>query len=104
MELNGKRVLSLDDFTYCAENIGTYVKQEVVDEAMNCLPPACMTSSCAQMGEPYSHRLDAKTGHWRPTYATFKRVTSGPEGIWEFCGYCFHRQTVEPVGRAIPTI
>ena len=93
--LNGKPVLTEDTFDYATARVGDYVEQAVVDNAMNCLPPACMTSQCAQMGEPYAHREDPETGKWRPTFATFKRVTGGPDGIWQYCGHCVRGENVE---------
>lgn len=89
MQYNGKEVFTQDTFSYEDIEIGDYVEQAVVDDAMNMLPPACMRSSCSQVGEPYSHRQDPDTGKWRATYATFKRVTGGNDGIWEYCGHCF---------------
>lgn len=89
MQYNGKEVFTQDTFSYEDIEIGDYVEQAVVDDVMNMLPPACMRSSCSQVGEPYSHRQDPDTGKWRATYATFKRVTSGNDGIWEYCGHCF---------------
>ena len=86
---NGKEVWTADNFDYSTVKVGDYVEQAVVDNAMNCLPPACMRSDCAQLGEPYSHREDPETGRFRATYATFKRVTSGYDGIWQYCGNCF---------------
>ena len=96
--LNGKPVLTEDTFDYATARVGDYVEQAVVDNAMNCLPPACMTSQCSQMGEPYAHREDPETGKWRPTFATFKRVTGGPDGIWQYCGLCFRGENVERGG------
>ena len=92
---NGKTLWTEDTFNYASVKIGDYVEQAVVDNAMNCLPPASMTSECSQMGEPYSHREDPDTGKWRPTFATFKRITSGPDGVWEYCGHCFRGENVE---------
>jgi len=94
MIYNGKEVLTQDTFDYATVKIGDYVEQAVVDDAMDCLPPACMTSSCSQMGEPYSHRLDPKTGRWRATYATFKHCGDMP-GVWEYRGHCFCGENVE---------
>lgn len=88
----GKPVLSAEQFSYDTVQVGDYVAQEVVDEAMNCLPPACMTSECAQLGEPYSHREDPDTGRWRAVYATFRRVS---ESVWEYRGHCFRGETTE---------
>lgn len=95
MRYNGKDVLTPETFSYSDAQIGAYVSQSVVDDAMDCVPPVCMTSGCAQMGEPYSTRQDPDTGHWRNTFATFKRITWGPDGIWQYCGRCFHGETVE---------
>ena len=92
---NGKPVWTENTFDYAIAAVGDYVTQTVVDNAINCLPPACMTSSCAQMGEPYSHRQDPDSGQWRPTYATFRRVTSSPDGIWMYCGHCFRGENRE---------
>ena len=92
---DGKEVYTAETFDYAAAKVGDYVTQEVVDNAMDCLPPACMSGSFSQLGEPYSHRLDPDTGNWRPTYATFKRVTGGPDGIWKYCGHCFRGENVE---------
>ena len=81
MTYNGKKVWE-DDFEYSTAQVGDYVAQSVVDNAMDCLPPACMRADCSQMGEPYSHREDPDTGKWRPTFATFKRVAGEwPNGI-----------------------
>ena len=95
MLYNGKKVFTSDSFDYSVACPGDYVTQEVVDDAVDCLPPACMTSSCVQLGEPYSHRGDPATGRWRPTYATFRRITGGRDAIWEYCGHCFQGETVE---------
>lgn len=91
----GREVFTQETFSYADAKIGDYVEQAVVDDAMDCLPPASMTSFSAQMGEPYSHREDPDTGKWRPTYATFKRITSGRDGIWQYCGHCFCGENVE---------
>lgn len=72
------------------------MSQDVVDNAVNCLPPACMRSDCTQLGEPYSHREDPNSGKWRPVFATFKRTTyAGENSIWQFCGYCFAGENKE---------
>ena len=95
MICNGKEVFTPDTFNYSTAQVDDFVFQAVVDDAMDCLPPACMTSACAQMGEPYSTRQDPDTGKWRSTYATFKRVTEGRDGIWQYCGHCFCGETTE---------
>ena len=91
-----------DDFTYEAVKVGDYVEQAIVDAAMDCVPPACMRADCSQMGEPYSARMDEKTGRWRDTYETFRKVGGEwPNGIWEYCGHCFRGENVER-GKPIP--
>ncbi len=96
MTYNGKEIWTQETFDYSKVQIGDYVDQAVVDNAMDCLPPACMSSRCSQLGEPYSHRQDPDTGKWRATYATFKRVAgTWPEGVWEYCGHCFCGETAE---------
>lgn len=79
------------------EGIGQYepgdlVTQEVVDEYMNALPPACMRSDCSQLGEPYSHREDPESGKFRATYLTFAKVAPG---LWEYRGHCFRGENTE---------
>ena len=95
MLYNGKEVWTEENFSYGTVEVGDFVEQAIVDNAMDMLPPACMTSACAQIGEPYSHREDPESGKWRATYATFKRVTSGRDGIWQYCGHCFRGENVE---------
>ena len=72
------------------------MEQAVVDDAMDCLPPASMSARCAQMGEPYSHREDPETGRLRPYLLHVQAVwpESWPNGIWQFCGCCFQGETV----------
>lgn len=98
MEYNGNKVYTADEFVYDKANVGDYVEQEVVDDMLDALPPACMRSSCSQLGEPHSDRQDPDTGKWRATYPTFKKVcgtwNKGDE-IWEYCGNCFRGENVE---------
>lgn len=96
MIYNNKEVWTEETFSYSKVQIGDYVEQAIVDEAMDMLPPACMRADCSQIGEPYSHREDPNTGEFRPTYATFKRVAGAwPNGIWQYCGHCFRGENVE---------
>lgn len=95
MTYNGKEVITKEVFSYENVRIGDYVEQSIVDDAMNILPPVCMRSDCAQIGESYMDKLDPLTGKYRATYTTFKRVTSGNEGIWEYCGHCFQGENKE---------
>lgn len=95
MLYNNKEVYTPETFSYSTAQVGDYVSEAVVDDAMNCLPPACMTSECAQMGEPYSIRQVPETKRWKATYTTFRRVTDGRNGIWEYRGHCFRGETTE---------
>lgn len=88
---NGKEVIDKEHyFGLNACEIGSYFTEDMVNEFMDMLPPACMRSDCAQIGEPSSHRID-ENGKGHATYATFKRIT---EGIWEYCGDCFKGENV----------
>lgn len=90
-EYNGKQVYNSSwYYGIDALNVGDLVEQNIVDELMDCLPPACMRSDCSQLGEPASHKEDA-SGNYKATYTTFKKVA---EGIWEYCGDCFRGENV----------
>ena len=97
---NGKKVYNRD-WWYTLDNfvIGDYVETEIVDEIINCLPPACMRSDCMQCGEPSSSRCD-ENGNFRTTYSTFKKIA---DGIWEYCGDCFRDENYRH-GREIPQV
>lgn len=73
-----------------ALEVGDLVDGEIVDNIINCLPPACMRSDCTQLGEPTSHRID-ENGNYRPTYETFKKVS---DNVWVYCGDCFQGSNV----------
>lgn len=82
-----------ENVDYSKMEIGDHVEQGVVDDALNCLPPAHMTSESTQMGEPHSHKWDDVNKVWRPTFLTFKREIAS--NLWVFCGYCFEGENVE---------
>ena len=91
-EHQGKKVWNKDWFIFDAMKIGDYVEENIVDDFINMLPPACMRSDCSQIGDPHSSRLDEITGKYRNTYETFKRVA---ERTWEYCGDCFIGENVK---------
>lgn len=96
MTFRDREVWTKETFGYNSVNVGDYVDADIVMDAMDCLPPATMKLSCAQLGEPYSHRIDPEKNKLRPIYATFKVVDGNfSHGIWEFCGYCFKGETME---------
>ena len=82
---NGKEVLNRDHFYVDALSVGDYVDKAIVDDFINACMPASMRRDCAQLGEPYSTRVD-KDGRHRSTYLTFKQVG---DGVFEYCGDCF---------------
>ena len=91
-----KNIKNIDTFRYRDAKVGDLVTADVVMSAMECMPPATMRSDCAQLGEPYSHRIDDKTGKLRPTFATFRRIKGDfTRGVWAFCGYCFRGESEE---------
>lgn len=91
-----QRVYTPENFSYAKAMIGDLVSESVVDNAMNCLPPVCMRSDCAQMGEPVSTRKDGK-GKWRYIYHTFKRIS---HEVWEYRGCCFCGENIS-IGRSM---
>lgn len=69
-------------------NLNDEVDEEIVDNFLGMLPPACHTSHLVQMGEPNEHLPDDKGG-FQPTFMTFEKV----DGKWYYRGYCFHCET-----------
>lgn len=88
---NGNRVWN-SDWLYCdALHVGDLVEAEVVDNFMDCLPPACLRSDCAQVGGPCSIRIDEQ-GREKQTYMTFKKLD---KSTWIYCGCCFRGENIE---------
>lgn len=44
VKYNGKPIFTQENFNYSEAKIGDYVEQAVVDDAMDCLPPASMSA------------------------------------------------------------
>lgn len=89
---NGKEVIDKEHyFGLDACEIGDYFTEDMINDFMDVMPPACMRSDCSQIGEPISHRID-ENGKSRSTYSTFKQIA---EGIWEYCGDCFRGENVK---------
>lgn len=90
------KIMTIDTFTYEGAKVGDLVDADVVMAAMNIVPPATMRTSCAQIGEAYSHRQDPDTGKIRPVFTTFRCVEGNwDNGVWEYRGHCFRGETVE---------
>lgn len=110
-EYNGQRVYEPSEYDRLEDlSIGSFVTGEVVNDYMDCLPPAMQRSNCAQLGEAHSYKIDDKTGKTRPTYSTFSCEKSGSGGsawdddaIWRYCGICFLGESEER-GRPIPCV
>ena len=67
--------LGPDEFHYYCER-GTYGTEEVYMDALNMLPPINLHGGQGyfagfQVGEPYCHKVDKRTGKWRPMFGTF---------------------------------
>lgn len=89
--INGRELIDREHyFGLDACEVGCYITEDLLDELLDMLPPACTRSDCSQIGEPVSHRI-AENGFEKPTYATFKKVEAG---IWEYCGDCFLGENV----------
>lgn len=69
---------------------GDLVDEAVYENFLNILPPRSMSGGYLQVGEPYSHRDNPRTGKYQATYMTFTWVR---EGIWRYCGNCFAGET-----------
>lgn len=90
-ELDGKVVINEDHYYVDALEVGDYVESSIVDNVLDCLPPACMRSNCVQLGEPMTSRIDEE-GRDRSVYLTFSQVN---RDTWKYCGVCFRGENVE---------
>lgn len=89
---NGKEIIDADHyFGLDSCEIGSYFAEELVNEFMDMLMPACMRDDCSQLGEPIALRMDEQ-GTYRNTYATFKKIE---DNIWEYCGDCFRGENIK---------
>lgn len=77
---------------------GSLVEENIVNDLMNCVPPAKMSSSCFQVGKAFDHAEDPRTNKVRARYSTFQRIA---ENIWKYCGECFYGETVPLEERSI---
>ena len=68
---------------------GSYVEDAIVDNFLNCVPPATHRHNLIQCGEPYSSAWDEDSQRYRATYITFS--LSGL--IWQYAGTCFIGET-----------
>lgn len=57
--------------------IGDKVDWSIYDYFLEVLPPACCSSRCLQIGEPYTHSADG-----RPMFETLENI----DGSWVYTG------------------
>ena len=88
MVYQGKEVLTQDTFSYETARPGDFVEQAVVDDADELYVPGLHDRAVFPDGYTAFPPSGPQTGHWRATYATFKRCLDA-SGVWEYCGYCF---------------
>lgn len=94
-EYDGKPIFTQENFDYSKAEIGDYVEQAVVDDAMDCLPPASMSARCAQMGEPYS------TGRTRRPGGSVPPTTRS--SVWPERGLTVSGSSAAAASRARPS-
>lgn len=70
-------------------NVGDIVDSPIIEYFTDILPPAKYSEGLLQVGEPYSHEDNPKTGGFEPTFMTFERVGKN----WFFRGNCFLGET-----------
>ena len=69
---------------------GDLVDESVYYYFLDILPPRSMGHGYLQVGEPFSHRINPKTGKYEATYSTF---TGAGNRLYRYCGNCFAGQT-----------
>ena len=99
-EQNRRRLVTYADwetagsFEKCAKP-GDLVEEEIVDNLVNCLPPASLSAHYFQLGEPHSHEYDPRKDRFCPTFLTFFPDSEG----WRYCGNCFLGDRTQPAAR-----
>lgn len=79
-EWNSSGITEFDDYV----GLGDEVDEEIVDNYLDLVPPACHTKRLVQMGDPVEHLPNAD-GRYEAIYMTFEKV----DGKWYYRGYCF---------------
>lgn len=77
-------------FDFSTAERGQEITKEVYDHFLNVLPPIFLNGGQGwaagyQLGEPYDHSIDTRTGKWRALFATFTSCDSK----YYFQGYNF---------------
>jgi len=81
-EKDGKTIFSQDFFTYDSARVGDFVKMDVVENLINCVPPLYFYK-IFQTSEPYGYTKEGTI------YLTFKEENSN----YIFCGACLEGKT-----------
>lgn len=79
-EWESSGITAFDDYVA----LGDEVDEEIVDNFLGMVPPACHTKRLMQMGEADQHLPNAN-GNYEATYMTFEKS----DGQWYYRGYCF---------------
>lgn len=74
-----------DNFLFEKAQVGDLVNEAVIDNVIGILPPAYLTATCVQTGEPVATRKDTD-GRYRYVYHTFNRLD---KDLWVYKGCCF---------------
>lgn len=74
--MSNANILTMDTFDMATAKCGQEITEEVYNNFLNCMPPIGLKGGQGwfagfQLGEPYRHRTDTRTGKWRPMFATF---------------------------------
>lgn len=69
----------IKEFDTSTAQRGQEITEEVYYDFLNVMPPISLkggqgVTAGFQMGEPYCHREDTRTGAWRPMHMTFTKV------------------------------
>ena len=79
-EWESSGITAFDDYVA----LGDEVDEEIVDNYLGMVPPACHSKRLMQMGEADQHLPNAN-GSYKATYMTFEKS----DGQWYYRGYCF---------------
>lgn len=77
-EYQGKKVYNKSwYFGIDALQVGDFVDQDIADDIINCLPPACLKYGFVQLGEASAHKTNPRTGKIAAVYAVKDMASRG---------------------------
>ena len=100
-------MMNIKEFDISTAERGQEVSEEVYNNFLNLMPPISLKGGQGwvagfQVGEPYCHRMDSRSGKWKAMFATF--TASGDRYFYHginFAGEVDSRQFIEePKGYA----